>query len=257
MQGSECEYLLIRLQSNRLTAVSRQWRHLKLPETDEWRQILGMVWSTPLVPAHRFGEAVVAVENAMINALLAADATAALQNKCYKYLRYLTQYWGRIPDIVSVAGHTTRTNNISEGFNRQLPAKLAGRRPSLVQFLKQAENLLDGEKRSLLKVELLISIFRGGRGLVEQRIIRQKRERKWVREAARRLSEEEDLLVPYNFREEEVYDFFGIRWMMEGNRGLDHPSDFWGLLGANNGSSSIFDFYDNLAKRKNLKRKCT
>ncbi|KAK0157195.1 hypothetical protein PV328_011763 [Microctonus aethiopoides] len=93
--------------------------------------------------------------------------------------------------------------------------------------------------------------------LVEQRIIRQKRERKWVREAARRLSEEEDLLVPYNFREEEVYDFFGIRWMMEGNRGLDHPSDFWGLLGANNGSSSILDFYDNLARRKNLKRKCT
>ncbi|KAK0160491.1 hypothetical protein PV328_007898 [Microctonus aethiopoides] len=86
---------------------------------------------------------------------------------------------------------------------------------------------------------------------VEQRIIRQKRERKWVREAARRLSEEEDLLIPFNFPEEEVYDFFGIRWLLDGNWGLDHPLESWGLLGG----GDIYSYYDGLLRRKNLKRK--
>lgn len=116
-----------------LQAVTRRWKLLKLPDSEKWKIVLGMVWSIPLVPAHRVNEAIVAVGNEMAD--LVTDCE--LRGQCEKYLRYLTRFWGQIPEIVSVAGHTFRTNNFSEGFNRQLPAKLGGRRPSLIQFLSK------------------------------------------------------------------------------------------------------------------------
>lgn len=75
-----------------------------------------------------------------------------------------------------------------------------------------------------------VNIFRSIR--VNQRIIRWKGERKWYQKVAQRLSEEENLLIPYNFPEEDVYDFYGM-----------------------DGKLSIFEFQDSLEKRRDLKRK--
>ncbi|KAK0070996.1 hypothetical protein PV325_013719 [Microctonus aethiopoides] len=56
--------------------------------------------------------------------------------------QYLHSYWGRIPDILSVASFTSRTNNISEGFNRQLPKKLGGSRPIFVNFMVAMQKVI-------------------------------------------------------------------------------------------------------------------
>ncbi|KAK0176845.1 hypothetical protein PV328_000947 [Microctonus aethiopoides] len=66
-----------------------------------------MVWSVPLVPALRIGEAFVTVAEAMT-----AYAPAEQKLQTEEFLRYLANFWGRIPEILSVAGHTFRTNNI-------------------------------------------------------------------------------------------------------------------------------------------------
>ncbi|KAK0077208.1 hypothetical protein PV326_010203, partial [Microctonus aethiopoides] len=89
-----------------------------------------MVWSVPLVPAKRIGEPFVAVEEVMT-----AYAPAEQQSQTQEFLRYLANLWGRIPEILSVAGHTPRTNNICEGYNQQLPGRLGGSCPKLTRFL--------------------------------------------------------------------------------------------------------------------------
>lgn len=122
-----------------LQAVTRQWRILKLPRrTFQWKTLLGMVWSIPLVPATRIGEAIAAVTDAMA----VHATTAVLQKRSQEFLRYLNQFWGRMPETLSVVDHTSCTNYIAERFNKQLLVKLGGRRPPLYSFLSKYVFLL-------------------------------------------------------------------------------------------------------------------
>ncbi|KAK0160234.1 hypothetical protein PV328_007662 [Microctonus aethiopoides] len=80
---------------------------------------------------------------------MACHITSELEEPANKFLRYLKNYWGRMPEILSVAGHTSRTNNICESFNRQLPQKLQGPRPTFINFLEPGECVAGYESRIL------------------------------------------------------------------------------------------------------------
>lgn len=129
---------------------------MKLPyKATEWKTLLEMVWSIPLVPARRISEAIATVADAM----MVRANTAELQERSQNYVRYLNQYWGRIPDILSVADTTTCTNNIAEGFYRQLPAKLGERHPALYLFLSHYFWLLHGRISSRIYIKQYYEFF--------------------------------------------------------------------------------------------------
>ncbi|KAK0077802.1 hypothetical protein PV326_009821, partial [Microctonus aethiopoides] len=69
-----------------------------------------MVWFIPLVPAEDIGQAI----DVVADAIMLHAKTAELRERSQLFIRYLARYWGRIPDILSVAGSTCRTNNIAE-----------------------------------------------------------------------------------------------------------------------------------------------
>ncbi|KAK0071151.1 hypothetical protein PV325_013444, partial [Microctonus aethiopoides] len=69
----------------------------------------------------------------------------------------------------------------------------------------------------------------------KQRIVRRRRDRLWIRRGAQTLDMEEERLLSHTMGDLEEYDFFGIRWMLDGNWGLPHPSSGWhcpGLVGS-------------------------
>ncbi|KAK0166660.1 hypothetical protein PV327_004152 [Microctonus hyperodae] len=49
---------------------------------------------------------------------------------------------GRIPEVVSVAEFPMRTNNICEGFSKQMPTKLGGPRPPMYRFIKKITKII-------------------------------------------------------------------------------------------------------------------
>ncbi|KAK0075221.1 hypothetical protein PV325_007194 [Microctonus aethiopoides] len=64
-----------------IRAVTRRWRRLKLSQTDsKWRTVLGMVWSVPLVPPAKIGNAFTVVEDAIV-ALAPAELEGQLPAK--------------------------------------------------------------------------------------------------------------------------------------------------------------------------------
>ncbi|KAK0083746.1 hypothetical protein PV325_008285 [Microctonus aethiopoides] len=68
---------------------------------------------------------------------MAVHATTRVQQKrSQDFLQYLNQFWGRIPETLSVVDHTSRWNYIAQRFNSELFVKLGGRRPPLYSFLK-------------------------------------------------------------------------------------------------------------------------
>ncbi|KAK0073317.1 hypothetical protein PV325_009915 [Microctonus aethiopoides] len=69
----------------------------------------------------------------------------------------------------------------------------------------------------------------------KQRIVRRRRDRLWIRRGAQTLDMEEERLLSHTMGDLEEYDFFGIRWMLDANWGLPHPSSGWhcpGLVGS-------------------------
>lgn len=114
-----------------MQAVTRKWKSLKLRRNDEMNKILGMVWAMALVPPERFSEAISTIEKEFNTNVGTDDYNFAL------FIHYLRHYWLRIAPQVSTWGCPVRTNNIAEGFNRQLPTKLRGARPPMYRFLSR------------------------------------------------------------------------------------------------------------------------
>lgn len=116
--------------TTRFQACTRRWNKLNLPRTQSYNVVLSMVWAMALVPARKFPKALRAIR-------LQMKKTANDDMNLIEFYDYLRRVWLRQADVVSCWNCRATTNNICEGFNRQLPGKLGGRRPPMARFISE------------------------------------------------------------------------------------------------------------------------